>query len=42
MDRVRQTKQVCHTADYAAEAAPGKAAQSIRERFPLNVLQPDG
>src|SRR6516165_3302835 len=26
LDRLRQTKQVSHTADYAAEAAPGRAA----------------
>jgi signal transduction histidine kinase len=37
LDRVRHTKQVSHTADYAAEAAPGKAAELGGARSTVDV-----
>ena len=37
LDRVRRTKQVCHTADYAAEAASGKAVEFGGARSTVDV-----
>ena len=37
LDRVRQTRQVCHTPDYAAEASPGKAVELGGARSTVDV-----
>ena len=37
LDRIRQTKKLCHTADYAAEAAPGRAATLGGARSTVDV-----
>ena len=37
LDRVRQTKQVSHTADYAAEAAPGRVVELGGARSTVDV-----
>ena len=37
LDRVRQTKQVCHAPDYAAEASPGKAVELGGARSTVDV-----
>jgi GAF domain-containing protein len=37
LDRVMRTKQVCHTADYAAEAAPGMAVKLGGARSTVDV-----
>ncbi len=37
LDRIRQTKQLCHTADYGAEAAPGRAATLGGARSTVDV-----
>jgi GAF domain-containing protein len=37
LDRVRQTKQVCHTADYAAEAATGEVVELGGARSTVDV-----
>ena len=37
LDRIRHTKKLCHTADYAAEAAPGRAATLGGARSTVDV-----
>ena len=37
LDRIRQTKKLCHTADYAAEVAPGRAATLGGARSTVDV-----
>ena len=37
LDRIRQTKKLCHTADYALEAAPGRAATLGGARSTVDV-----